>query len=85
MQQLNPFSGETGKIQKQSSKVAARPAQRAYQAAGDRIRFEVECDDRYCRGGITSSRHGGGSGRSNERKEWAKEYSFILDLEGIEN
>lgn len=28
--------------------------------------------------------HGGGSGRSNERKEWAKEYSFILDLEGIE-
>ncbi|MGV3630921.1 MAG: S9 family peptidase [Bacteroidota bacterium] len=28
--------------------------------------------------------HGGGSGRTNERKEWAKEFSFILDLEGIE-
>ena len=28
--------------------------------------------------------HGGGSGRSNSRKEVAKAYSFILDLEGIE-
>lgn len=28
--------------------------------------------------------HGGGSGRSNSRKETAKAYSFILDLEGIE-
>jgi oligopeptidase B len=28
--------------------------------------------------------HGGGSGRSNSRKEVAKEYSFILGLEGIE-
>ncbi|MFN5418593.1 MAG: S9 family peptidase [Flavobacteriia bacterium] len=28
--------------------------------------------------------HGGGSGRSNSRKETAKTYSFILDLEGIE-
>ena len=27
--------------------------------------------------------HGGGSGRSTERIEFAKEYSFILDLEGI--
>ncbi len=27
--------------------------------------------------------HGGGSGRTNERKELAKEYAFILDLEGI--
>lgn len=29
--------------------------------------------------------HGGGSGRSTERLELAKEYSFILDLEGFEN
>lgn len=28
--------------------------------------------------------HSGGSGRSNSRRELAKEYSFILDLEGIE-
>ena len=28
--------------------------------------------------------HGGGSGRTQERKETAKEYSFILHLEGIE-
>ena len=28
--------------------------------------------------------HGGGSGRTNERLEIAKEYAFILDLEGIE-
>jgi oligopeptidase B len=28
--------------------------------------------------------HGGGSGRSNERLEVAKEFSFILNLEGIE-
>ena len=27
--------------------------------------------------------HGGGSGRTNERKELAKEYAFILNLEGI--
>jgi protease II len=27
--------------------------------------------------------HGGGSGRSTERVEFAKEYSFILDLEGF--
>ena len=29
--------------------------------------------------------HGGGSGRSNERIEIAKEYAFILNLEGIKN
>jgi oligopeptidase B len=28
--------------------------------------------------------HGGGSGRTSERKEIAKEYSFILELEGVE-
>ena len=28
--------------------------------------------------------HGGGSGRSSERLEVAKEFSFILNLEGIE-
>jgi oligopeptidase B len=27
--------------------------------------------------------HGGGSGRTQERKEIAKEYAFILGLEGI--
>jgi protease II len=27
--------------------------------------------------------HGGGSGRSNERKEVGQVYSFILNLEGI--
>jgi oligopeptidase B len=27
--------------------------------------------------------HGGGSGRSQERKELAKEFAFILQLEGI--
>jgi oligopeptidase B len=29
--------------------------------------------------------HGGGSGRTNERKETAKEFVFILQLENIEN
>jgi oligopeptidase B len=29
--------------------------------------------------------HGGGSGRTNERKETAKEFAFILQLENIEN